>query len=63
MVDFFKEEPRNMLYIGDNLNKDPFGALEVGINFKQIRRKDSISYYEKSKYYIGENLESLIKSI
>lgn len=62
-VDFFKEEPRNMLYIGDNLNKDPFGALEVGINFKQIRRKDSISYYEKSKYYIGENLESLIKSI
>lgn len=63
MVDFFKEEPRNMLYIGDNLNKDPFGALEVGINFKQIKRKDSISYYEKSKYYIGENLESLIKSI
>lgn len=63
MVDFFKEEPRNMLYIGDNLNKDPFGALEVGINFKQIRRKDSISYYEKSEYYIGENLESLIKSI
>lgn len=63
MVDFFKEEPRNMLYIGDNLNKDPFGALEVGINFKQIRRKDSISYYEKSEYCIGENLESLIKSI
>lgn len=63
MIDFFKEEPKNILYVGDNLNKDPFGALEVGINFKQILRKDSIRSYKKSEYYMGENLESLIKNI
>lgn len=63
MIDFFKEEPKNILYVGDNLNKDPFGALEVGINFKQILRKGSIRGYKKSEYYMGENLESLIKNI
>ena len=60
MIDFFKEEPKNILYIGDNLNKDPFGALEVGINFKQILRSDSIQKYKKSKYYFGEKLDSSI---
>lgn len=63
MIDFFKEEPKNILYVGDNLNKDPFGALEAGINFKQILRKGSIRGYKKSEYYMGENLESLIKNI
>jgi HAD hydrolase, family IA, variant 1 len=60
MVDFFKEDPKNILYIGDNLNKDPFGALEVGINFKQILRPGSIRKYKKSKYYFGEKLDSSI---
>lgn len=60
MINFFKEDPKEILYVGDNLNKDSFGASEVGIDFKQILRKNSINRYEKSKYYLGENLYSLI---
>jgi len=63
MIYHFKEEPQNMLYIGDNLDKDPLGAFEVGMDFKQIKRKNSIRDYKKSEYYIGENIELLIKLI
>lgn len=59
MIEFFKEDPKKMLYIGDNLEKDPFGALEVGIGFIQISRKGAIKKYSKKKYYFGENLSEI----
>lgn len=63
MIEFFKEDPKNMLYIGDNLNKDPFGALEVGINFKQISRKNTIKTYPKGEFYLGKNFKKILEII
>lgn len=63
MLKYFEVKPEEIIYIGDNTEKDPFGAIEIGIDFKQISRKNAIKTYSKGIFYFGENLNKILEFV